>query len=119
MAKNLTHSFLVGEQDKNDAPWGEGSGFNQIGEACNEKANEEETNACAYERAVNLTIDLNNYLEASDNYDYFIDVENKGQNKPYVFAMFWWSYTLDKYPGYEFSSPGICSNFIENTAFKK
>lgn len=119
MAKNLKHNFLLVEQDTNDIPYGNGSNNHGIGNVDLEDATEEELVACDEVRAVELTIDLTKYTESSDKYEYCLSYETNGQNKPYVFAMFWWTYTLDNYPGYKFSTPGICSNIIENTDFKK
>lgn len=114
-AKNLKHTFILREQDAADKPWG--AGLEDLGEVYFENASEEEISACAEERATELTIDLTQYLSDSANYKY--NLSSGRHNKPYMFAMFWWTYTLDDVPGYVFSTPGIDSNVIENTDFRK
>lgn len=36
-----------------------------------------------------------------------------------MFALFSWSYTLEKFPGYTFATPALLTPTIANTDFKK
>ncbi|MCQ2613217.1 MAG: hypothetical protein MJ183_06415 [Treponemataceae bacterium] len=118
MAKNLTHSFILNEQDKGTKPYGEVDDYavvNSLGCVIGEEASVLETDACAEEKAIEFTIDLNDYTEYSDAY---VGRVGSNANMDYIWAMFHWSYSLDKFPGYTFSTPSLVSNVVPNTVFR-
>lgn len=124
MAENLTRSFLLNEQDKGTQPYGIEDDYavvKGLGFVVNEKASELETDACDAGEAVEFTIDLKDYAECSDDGAYLgcigrHDDGSKG-NQPYIWAMFSWSYTLEKFPGYTFRTPDLWSKVVANTEF--
>ncbi len=123
MAKNLTHSFILNEQNKGTKPYGEVDDYavvKDLGCVIGEKASALETDACAEEKAIEFTIDLKDYTEGSDAYVGRVGCDKDGNNAnmDYIWAMFNWSYSLEEFPGYTFSTPSLVSNVVSNTVFR-
>lgn len=120
MAKNLKRNFTVHGQDIPKEHYGEGSNEKSLGMALKAPASDAEMNASndGNTEAV-FEIDMNDYLKGSEDYVGCIDYDKKDYTKNYMFVIFNWSYTLDDYPGYTFGAPGLTSEVVENTVFKK
>ncbi len=125
MAQNLTRSFILNEQDKGTVPYGVAGDYavvNDLGFVLGDKASDVETDASAAGTTVEFTIDLKDYTAYSDSDAYVgrigCDKDGNNANQDYMWAMFSWSYTLDQFPGYTFSTPNLVSKVVPNTVFR-
>ncbi|MCQ2592251.1 MAG: hypothetical protein MJ188_05660 [Treponema sp.] len=113
-AYNITRSFQLIEQKNGSKAYGEYKNddgsydvVTKLGGCFNEKITEEEQTAADNGTALDLKIDLADYLE--ENYEKYwgnIDL-SKSEGKPYIFTEFNYKYQLEDYDGYYFSTPAV------------